>query len=117
MFRDRWKPYILIAICREGSFSPEAASKKWRDASFEDLCCQFRQLEEDRLIFQTSPDKFGSVPEYRLTETGKRAIPILEAIYNYAVGDMLKKGIAVNQRASDDWEPNFTHLENSISDE
>lgn len=112
MFHDRWKPYILIAICREGSFSPKAAAERWNDASVTDLSLQFRQLEDDRLIMKTDAEDFEERSEYQLTESGKCAVPILEAIYEYAVGDMKEKGIAVDQRALDYYEPALTDLKN-----
>lgn len=112
MFSDRWKPYILIAMCHEGSFSPEAASKKWSDIPSEELFRQFRRLEEDRLISKTASEDSEAFPKYQLTKSGKCAVPILKAIYEYAVSDMKSKGIAVDRRALDYYEPESTHLKN-----
>ncbi|MBN8683081.1 MAG: helix-turn-helix transcriptional regulator [Chitinophagales bacterium] len=57
------------------------------------LTIQLRELERDgyihRMVFAIVPPR----TEYSLTEHGKTAIPLIEAIRNYGLGLMKKAGI------------------------
>ena len=62
-------------------------------------------LEEDQLICRfTDPEKKQHV-EYRLSENGKKIMPVIKSIYKYSIDDMIEKDILIDSRAFDYYNP------------
>ena len=105
MISGKWKPYILVAIDYEGSIRFNAILKFWGEISSKVLYQNLRELEEDKLICRyCDPDKKQHV-EYRLSENGRRIMPVIKAIYKYSIDDMIDKDILIDSRAFDYYNP------------
>lgn len=101
MISGKWKPYILIAIDYEGSIRFNQILKKWEEISPKMLYMHLRELEKDGLILRKEYDDKRQHVEYTLTENGRRVIPILKNIYQFAMDDMIDKDILIDSRAFD----------------
>ena len=106
MISGKWKPYILVAIDYEGSIRFNAILKFWGEISSKVLYQNLRELEEDRLICRFSDPDVKQHVEYRLTENGKRIMPVIKEIYKYSIDDMIDKDILIDSRAFDYYNPN-----------
>lgn len=111
MISGKWKPYILVAIDYEGSIRFNAILKFWGEISSKVLYQNLRELEEDKLICRyCDPDKKQHV-EYRLSENGRKIMPVIKAIYKYSIDDMIDKDILIDSRAFDYYNPaNNAHV-------
>ena len=105
MISGKWKPYILVAIDYEGSIRFNAILKFWGEISSKVLYQNLRELEEDQLICRFSDPDVKQHVEYRLTENGKRIMPVIKEIYKYSIDDMIDKDILIDSRAFDYYNP------------
>lgn len=105
MIGGKWKPYILVAIDYEESIRFNAILKFWGEISSKVLYQNLRELEEDQLIQRFSDPNVKQHVEYRLTEKGKRVMPIIKEIYKYSIDDMIDKDILIDSRAFDYYNP------------
>ncbi len=105
MISGKWKPYILVAIDYEGSIRFNAILKFWGEISSKVLYQNLRELEEDQLICRFSDPDIKQHVEYRLTENGKRIMPVIKEIYKYSIDDMIDKDILIDSRAFDYYNP------------
>ena len=105
MISGKWKPYILVAIDYEGSIRFNSILKFWGEISSKVLYQNLRELEEDKLICRyCDPDRKQHV-EYRLSENGKKIMPVIKSIYKYSIDDMIDKDILIDSRAFDYYNP------------
>lgn len=105
MISGKWKPYILVAIDYEESIRFNQILKFWGEISSKVLYQNLRELEEDQLIQRFSDPDVKQHVEYRLTENGKRVMPIIKEIYKYSIDDMINKDILIDSRAFDYYNP------------
>ena len=105
MIGGKWKPYILVTIDYEESIRFNAILKFWGEISSKVLYQNLRELEEDQLIQRFSDPNVKQHVEYRLTEKGKRVMPIIKEIYKYSIDDMIDKDILIDSRAFDYYNP------------
>ncbi len=105
MISGKWKPYILVAIDYEGSIRFNAILKFWGEISSKVLSQNLKELEEDGLISRFCDPDVKQHVEYRLTENGKRIMPVIKEIYKYSIDDMIEKDILIDSRAFDYYNP------------
>ena len=93
----RWKPFILRAMYSdEGELTHFSRFTKQLPITQKVLSQNLRQLEEDGLIYRTVlPTKPPQV-EYRLTESGKALIPLLNQIYAWGWEEMKRRELPID---------------------
>ena len=117
MISGKWKPYILVAIDYEGCIRFNSILKFWGEISSKVLYQNLRELEEDQLICRfTDPEKKQHV-EYRLSENGKKIMPVIKSIYKYSIDDMIEKDILIDSRAFDYYNPARRTSEEKTADQ
>ena len=91
----RWKPFLLRAIYFDevGSFSNFS---KGLPISQKVLSENLRALESDGLITRTVLPETPPKVEYRLTESGRSLMPLLDAVYDWGWHDMKRKGMPID---------------------
>ncbi len=80
----KWKLLILFQL-REGALRLSALKKQIPDISEKMLIQELKLLMENQLVQRTN---FGEVPprvEYHLTEKGRNALPLIEAMRDFAI--------------------------------
>lgn len=93
----RWKPFILRAMhSDEGELTQFSRFMKQLPITQKVLSQNLRALEEDGLIYRTVlPTKPPQV-EYRLTESGKALIPLLNQVYDWGWHEMKRKDMPID---------------------
>lgn len=93
----RWKPFILRAMhSDEGEVTHFSRFMKQLPITQKVLSQNLRALEEDGLIYRTVlPTKPPQV-EYRLTESGKALIPLLNQIYDWGWHEMRRRDMPID---------------------
>ena len=93
----RWKPFILKAMdFDEGNLTHFSRFTKQLPITQKVLSQNLHQLEEDGLIYRTVlPTKPPQV-EYRLTESGKALVPLLDQIYEWGWKEMKRRGLPID---------------------
>ena len=93
----RWKPFILRAMhSDEGELTHFSRFMKQLPITQKVLSQNLRALEEDGLIYRTVlPTKPPQV-EYRLTESGKALIPLLNQIYDWGWHEMKRRDMPID---------------------
>ena len=93
----RWKPYLLHAMAFDGEATNFAKFTHQLPISEKVLAQNLRELEQDGLLERTILPTTPPRTEYRLTESGRSLIPILDTLYDWGWHDMTKKGLAIDQ--------------------
>ena len=93
----RWKPFILRAMhSDEGEMTHFSRFMKQLPITQKVLSQNLRALEEDGLIYRTVlPTKPPQV-EYRLTDSGKALIPLLNQIYAWGWNEMNQRNMPID---------------------
>ncbi len=93
----RWKPFILRAMdFDEGNLTHFSRFTKQLPITQKVLSENLRQLEEDGLISRTVLATVPPQVEYRLTERGRKLVPLLDEVYKWGWEDMRKKGLPID---------------------
>ena len=93
----KWKPFILRAMdLDEENFTNFSRFLKQLPITQKVLAQNLKQLEEDGLIYRTVIDTRPPQTEYRLTEEGKKMIPLLDMVYQLGWEDMKKKNLPID---------------------
>ncbi len=95
MLFGKWRPFILHAV-EEDDFTNFSRFTKQLPITQKVLTENLRQLEEDGLIYKTVRDTKPPQTEYRLTEAGKKMIPLLNMVYKLGWEDMKEKHIPID---------------------
>ena len=92
----RWKPFLLRAIYFDevSSFSSFANGLP---ISQKVLSENLRALEADGLITRTVLPETPPKVEYRLTESGRSLMPLLDMVYDWGWHDMKRKGMPIDR--------------------
>ena len=92
----RWKPFLLRAIYFDevGSFS---GFTNGLPISQKVLAENLRALEADGLITRTVLPETPPKVEYRLTESGRSLMPLLDMVYDWGWHDMKRKGLPIDR--------------------
>lgn len=93
----RWKPFILRAIGFDGD-EPTYFSRMHKQLPITQkvLSQNLKDLQEDGLISRNVLPEIPPRVEYCLTQRGKRLIPLLDMIYDWAWNDMKDKGLEID---------------------
>lgn len=93
----RWKPFILRAMhSDEGELTHFSRFMKQLPITQKVLSQNLKALEEDGLVYRTVlPTKPPQV-EYRLTESGKALIPLLDQIYEWGWKEMKRRDMPID---------------------
>ena len=93
----RWKPFILRAMhSDEGEMTHFSRFMKQLPITPKVLSQNLRALEEDGLIYRTVlPTKPPQV-EYRLTDSGKALIPLLNQVYAWGWKEMNQRNMPID---------------------
>lgn len=93
----RWKPFILRAMTfDEDELTHFARFTKQLPITQKVLSENLRQLEADGLVYRTVIPMTPPQVEYRLTESGKALIPLLDEVYRWGWEDMKRKGMPID---------------------
>ena len=93
----RWKPFILRAMdFDEGNRTHFSRFTKQLPITQKVLSQNLRQLEEDGLIYRTVVPVTPPQVEYRLTETGKSLIPLLDQVYKWGWNEMRRRELPID---------------------
>ena len=94
---SRWKPFILHAMSfDEDELTHFARFTKQLPITQKVLSENLRQLEADGFVYRTVIPMTPPQVEYRLTESGKALIPLLDEVYRWGWEDMKRKGMPID---------------------
>ena len=93
----RWKPFILRAMhSDEGELTHFSRFTKQLPISHKVLSQNLKALEEDGLICRTVLPTTPPQVEYRLTESGKALIPLLNQVYAWGWKEMKLRDMPID---------------------
>ncbi len=93
----RWKPFILRAMdFDEGNLTHFSRFTKQLPITQKVLSQNLRQLEEDGLIYRTVLPTTPPQVEYRLTDSGKALLPLLDAFYQWGWQEMRRRDLPID---------------------
>lgn len=93
----RWKPFILHAMdFDDGNLTHFSRFVKQLPISQKVLSENLRQLEADGFIYRTVLPMTPPQVEYRLTESGKKLVSLLDEVYRFGWEDMKAKGLPID---------------------
>ena len=93
----RWKPFILRAMdFDDGKLTHFSRFIKQLPISQKVLSENLRQLEADGFISRTVLPMTPPQVEYRLTESGKKLVSLLDEVYRFGWEDMKAKGLPID---------------------
>ena len=93
----RWKPYLLHAMAFDGEVTNFSKFTRQLPITEKVLAQNLRELEEDGLLTRTILPTTPPRTEYRLTESGRSLIPILDTLYDWGWHDMTEKGLPIDR--------------------
>lgn len=92
---SRWKPFILRAIAvDDGTYFSRFF--KQLPISQKVLSQNLKEMQEDDLIYRNVLPEVPPRVEYRLTQTGKSLIVLLDLVYDWGWNDMKRKGMEID---------------------
>ncbi len=94
-FLNRWKPFIIAAIRFDNATRFNRFTRQL-PISHKVLTANLRELEDDGIIERIVYHEVPPRVEYRLTESGKTIIPILETLYDWGWKDMSRKCLDID---------------------
>ena len=94
----RWKPYLLHAMAFDQD-QPTSFAKFTKQLPITEkvLAQNLKELEQDGLLTRTVLPTTPPRTEYRLTDSGRSLIPILDQVYDWGWHDMAAKGLPIDQ--------------------
>lgn len=93
----RWKPFILRAMdFDEDNLTHFSRFTKQLPITQKVLSQNLRQLEADGLIYRTVLPTMPPQVEYRLTESGRSLIPLLDAFYKWGWQEMKRREMPID---------------------
>ncbi len=94
----RWKPYLLHAMVFDaGEATNFARFTRQLPITEKVLSQNLRELEQDGLVTRTVLDTTPPRTEYRLTESGRNLIPILDQLYDWGWHDMKRRNLEIDE--------------------
>ena len=94
---SRWKPFILRAMdFDEDNLTHFSQFTKQLPITQKVLSQNLREMEADGLIFRTVVPETPPRVEYRLTDTGRSLVPLLNAVYDWGWHDMKRKDLPID---------------------
>ena len=87
-FGGKWKLSIICVLAGKNSQRYSVIKRRLGTITDTMLAQSLRELEDDGMIDRTEYDEKILRVEYSLTERGKRALPMLAAAAEWAVGEM-----------------------------
>ena len=97
MLFGRWKPFILMAMVFDEGKTNFSDFIKQLPLSHKVLSENLKAMEADGLISRTVVPDTPPRTEYRLTDSGRSLIPILDQVYDWGWHDMAAKGLPIDQ--------------------
>lgn len=92
----RWKPFLLRALYFD-EISSFSGFTNGLPISQKVLAENLRALEADGLITRTVLPETPPKVEYRLTESGRSLMPLLDMVYDWGWHDMKSKGFPIDR--------------------
>lgn len=92
---SRWKPFILRAIAIDNGTYFSRFFKQL-PISQKVLSQNLKEMQEDELIYRNVLPEVPPRVEYRLTQTGKTLIGLLDLVYDWGWNDMKRKGLPID---------------------
>ena len=90
----KWKPYIIRGIINKG-FVRFNEVRRVMGCSEKVLQQQLRELERDGIIVRTIYPEIPPHVEYSFTPAGETLTPVFDAIYEWSLEQLLKKGATI----------------------
>ena len=81
MLQGKWKNQIIYELCIKDPIRFSELKKNLSGITNTMLTTSLRELESDGLISRTQYNEIPPKVEYSLTESGKKLLPALEALY------------------------------------
>lgn len=92
---NRWKPFLLRAIyIDKGTYFSQFL--KQLPITQKVLSQNLKDMQNDGLIYRNVIPEVPPRVEYRLTESGKALVSLMELIYDWGWVDMRRKGLPVD---------------------
>ena len=94
---NRWKPFILRAIYFDAD-RPTYFSRFYKQLPISQkvLSQNLRDLERDDLVSRNVIPEIPPRVEYRLTDRGKKLMPLLDQVYGWGWNDMTSKNLPID---------------------
>ena len=94
---SRWKPFLLRAIDCDGD-EPCYFSRFFKQLPITQkvLAENLKEMERDGLVYRDVLPEIPPRVAYRLTDSGKAIIPLLDQVYDWGWKDMKSKGLPID---------------------